>query len=537
MTGDEAPAGVHWSAIREFAFGDIKCIWELSRFSWAFALARAYARTHEERYADAFWALFDDWLEHNPPNRGPNWMCGQEATFRLMAACFARNIFRAAPASTPERAARFRAFVVVSGRRIAANFNYALSQANNHGISEAVGLITAGILVPDHPEAMIWKRRGIRALESQIAALVYADGAFAQHSANYHRVVLHDLFWCIAVLQQTGGEIPSWLNAGALRALEFIAALVNPETGAVPMYGANDGTNALPLADGDYTDFRPLMQAGAALLAGRRWLPRGPWDEAAGWLAGRAVLPADLTPLERTPTRIWPQGGIAQIANGPARLDFRCPARFRHRPSQADLLHVDVEWRGIRITHEAGTYSYNACGPWSSALAQAAVHNSVTINAEEPMRRVSRFLYLPWPSGSVRWNADGFIEATHNGWRRLAARHTRSVQPAGPGQFIVRDQLACAVRRRIRLHWLLADLPHTFEPAASRLVLDTAAGKYVVSWSTPEPTAASLVRADPASDRGWWSPRYFQALPALSLAIEFDVIGDAVAATRFSPEP
>jgi hypothetical protein len=36
-----APADKHWSDISDFAHGDIKNIWELSRWPWAFPLARA----------------------------------------------------------------------------------------------------------------------------------------------------------------------------------------------------------------------------------------------------------------------------------------------------------------------------------------------------------------------------------------------------------------------------------------------------------------------------------------------------------------
>src|SRR6185312_2792000 len=101
---------------------------------WAFALTRAFARTGEAKYAEVFWRLFADWCTRNPPNRGPNWMCGQESTFRLMAVVFAAEGLGVPPAQR-EQLARF---VVATGRRIAANLDYALSQKNNHGVSECV---------------------------------------------------------------------------------------------------------------------------------------------------------------------------------------------------------------------------------------------------------------------------------------------------------------------------------------------------------------------------------------------------------------
>jgi hypothetical protein len=519
----------------DFDFGDIKCVWELSRFAWAFPLARAYKRTGENCYAEGFWSLFEDWLRRNLPNRGPNWMCGQEATFRLMAATFARQVCRPAPATTAERVARFQEFVRVTGRRIAANIDYALSQSNNHGVSECIGLLTAALLVPTREESAGWLALGLRRLEGQLGDLVYADGGFAQHSANYHRVLLHDLLWCLAVLRAAHKPTPGWLDDAAKRALGLIASLMNPSTGRVPLWGANDGALVLPLADADFLDFRPLVQAAAAVIHGQRWLPLGPWDEAALWLGGCGSLPETITPVRWMPTGLWRQAGLAQIGGRESRIVFRCPTAFRHRPSQADLLHVDVEWRGQAIALDAGTYSYNTGGRWVGALSGAAVHNTITIDGQEPMQKPSRFLYLPWPRGSVRIDPAGGFEATHNGWNRLAAQHIRKIRSPEAECFLVEDWIICAGCRRVRLHWLLADLPHQLDPSNSRLILDAPPGKYVISWEVPAPAVVSLIRADGASDRGWWSPHYLQALPALSLAIEFEVRHEVLVKTTFGP--
>ena len=51
----------HWSEISDFSHGDIKCIWELSRFGWVFPLLRTYQATKSKIYADTFWQLVEDW--------------------------------------------------------------------------------------------------------------------------------------------------------------------------------------------------------------------------------------------------------------------------------------------------------------------------------------------------------------------------------------------------------------------------------------------------------------------------------------------
>src|SRR5579872_3977885 len=61
LTGQVAPADRHWNDTDELAYGDVKGIWEASRFGFAFDLVRAYWRTGDERYPEAFWALAEDW--------------------------------------------------------------------------------------------------------------------------------------------------------------------------------------------------------------------------------------------------------------------------------------------------------------------------------------------------------------------------------------------------------------------------------------------------------------------------------------------
>ncbi len=160
LTGQQAPADGHWSRLSEFGSGDIKLVWELSRFGFVFPLVRAYWRTGDESLAECFWRLVEDWRTHNLPQAGVNWKCGQEASFRVMAWCFGLYGFWEAAASSPTRVSRLAQMVAVTGRRIASNLRYALSQLNNHGISEAAGLWTLGTLFPEFRLAAGWRKSG-----------------------------------------------------------------------------------------------------------------------------------------------------------------------------------------------------------------------------------------------------------------------------------------------------------------------------------------------------------------------------------------
>ena len=99
-----------------------------------------------------------------PPFRGIQWSCGQETSIRALSCLWAeRGVFADAQASTAERRRRLADLFGWSGERVADAIEYAISQRNNHGISEAVGLIALGERLSDsHPDADRWLRDGAR---------------------------------------------------------------------------------------------------------------------------------------------------------------------------------------------------------------------------------------------------------------------------------------------------------------------------------------------------------------------------------------
>ncbi|MCP4589538.1 MAG: hypothetical protein GY842_02215, partial [bacterium] len=130
FTGAQHEVDTHWVDYTTFSasMGDIKDVWESSRFACAFWLGRAYALTGDEKYAEAFWGHFESWCAQNPPNRGPNWKCGQETALRSMAWCFALYAMWGADASTPERVTALVTVLAFQGERIVRNIGYAVSQ-------------------------------------------------------------------------------------------------------------------------------------------------------------------------------------------------------------------------------------------------------------------------------------------------------------------------------------------------------------------------------------------------------------------------
>ena len=166
--------------------GDVKDLWEPARFGWVYDLVRGWVLSEDDRYAQAFHRYFQDWLRNSPPYYGPHWSCGQEVAIRAVALLYAEANLGSAPSSNEANLARVAEILAASGERIADAIGYALSQRNNHAISEATGLVLLGVrFAGSHPDAPDWLERGHRLLELLVGEQFARDGWYAQHSFTY----------------------------------------------------------------------------------------------------------------------------------------------------------------------------------------------------------------------------------------------------------------------------------------------------------------------------------------------------------------
>jgi len=179
----EAPLK-HWTHYgATFAGADIKLTWEPARFTWVYPLIQAYTLTGDDRYPEAFWQHFGEFVKFNPVNLGPNWASAQEAALRVLALLFALNAFRSSATSTDQRKASIASHVFQCGKRILTTLDYARAQNNNHLLSESIGLILAGTFLADMtPLARNWLKKGFSAFEKGIQAQLETEGTYSQHS-------------------------------------------------------------------------------------------------------------------------------------------------------------------------------------------------------------------------------------------------------------------------------------------------------------------------------------------------------------------
>jgi hypothetical protein len=396
----------HWSELHSFGGadqGDVKWIWEPSRFDWVYQLGRGWAAAATDKeanqIAEVFWGLLVDWRAHNPPNQGINWVCGQECAFRLLALVWAASTLGQAPSSTPERMALLWGTVEALAHRIDQAMAYALSQNNNHGLSEAAALLLAGTALPGHPLAGQWCAKGLRNFLTEMDRQFETDGGYAQHSMNYMRVALRDAFVVVTALSFDEDGVPPRMRDRILASAELLFQVQDPDHGQVPNYGPNDGANILSLSSCPYEDYRPLLQLLSWQLDRRRIFEAGPWDEELAWHFDPPQNPIVIEPRRRRSFG-REESGYFGIRGERSFAMIRCHS-FVNRPGDADMLHLDLWMDGINVLPDRGSYSYNDPKDWGQALRGTASHNTVTVDAKNQMTVGSRFLWLNWTQSQL----------------------------------------------------------------------------------------------------------------------------------------
>ena len=542
----------HWSLYKEKSAEDIKFIWEPARFGWAFTLGRAYLLTSDERYPESFYNFMETFLDSNPTNAGPNWISGQEVALRIFSFVYAWQIFSNSPASTSSRILRLKEAIAAHARRIPPTLCYARAQNNNHLLTEAAGLFTAGVYLTEIPEAASWRKLGWRWFNWAVQNQIADDGIYIQHSTNYHRLMLQTALWVQVAAKKQEVEFPPRTKELLGAATNWLMGQFDPISGCVPNLGHNDGAYILPLVSCAFSDYRPVIQAAASAFLGKSCLPAGTWDELGLWLGLYNPKDGD-TKRQPTTDQQEPSLKPGLLGNNPSRLgnantwaSLRS-VNFNDRPAHADQLHVELWWQGFNIAKDAGTYRYTATAPWQNVLMATIVHNTVQVDGQDQMRRAGRFLWLDWAQAQrlPEIENDHTRAAEQNGYQSLGLTHQRTLIWVEQNEWRIRDRLIQiqpgASTHKAVISWLLPDWPWriTEDDSSTILILQTPDSQELSIQINLEKTAQihpaninsiHLIRAgqviygnaDHVATLGWVSPTYNVKIPALSYQLEFE---------------
>ncbi len=538
FTGGSSARDWVWSDLSFFdeALGDARVMWEPSRAAWAYDLARAASRDGDQTHAAEFWRWVDSWMDDNQPFDGCQWMCGQESAVRLTAILFGFWAFEGE--AEPHRWGHIAKLAWATGYRIEHHIDYAISQRNNHALSEAYGLMLIGYLFPEFQAASHWREMGRRVMSQQLREQIYDDGSYIQHSFNYHRVMLHVSLMALRIAEIADEPFERDIYNLLDNAKTFLHAHVDEQAGRTPNYGNNDGALVLPLSECDFTDYRPVLQAVHFLVHRERLLPSGMWDEDVCWLFGddaEKAITGEAPASVPATSSAFEVGGYYTLRDKSSWAMMRCH-EYRDRPAHNDQLHLDLWWQGINVLQDAGTYLYFAAGKQEveSYFKSTRAHNTVEIDRAEPTEFVSRFLMLPWLKGKMKhyhsggdgpaWMVGERYDYDRKSWMVM---HRRCAICLTDNLWLIVDDLFGAGDHQATLRWHLTDWPWALDAEAGRAIAKTPHGdvSIAVSSNSAETISHNLINGGDKSGEvmGLVSPYYNAKLttPTLEVACAF----------------
>lgn len=393
---------MHWTKlpIYDKAVGDIKYVWEKSKFSYLLYVLRNDLHNDQDNSSFIF-SEIERWIDQNKPNTGAQYICSQEMGIRLINWCFALFFYKNSSFLTQALLDKILTSIDVQVQHIYHNIAFSrIAVRNNHAVTETLSLYLISLYFPFLPNSAKYKKAGKLWFEEEIIYQLFEDGTDSQYSFNYHRVKVQLLSLAISSAKVNNETFDQRVYQRAETSLKFLYnQIINFESGNVPNIGANDGSIYFKLNSCDYNNYLPQLNALAALLD-IELSEKGTDTEVLNdeiWFTQKIKNKKKSSKLVvRQGIQHYPNGGYVQIRDKSSVTLMKTP-ELSFRANQNDLLHLDISVKGINIFRDSGSYLYNTTEENSMYFNGVKGHNTVAVNGNNHMSKGPRFTWLYKP--------------------------------------------------------------------------------------------------------------------------------------------
>ncbi len=459
LSGQEWPLDYHVEVELAREGADARVLWELNRLAHFVWLGRAYVVTSDEHLAEEFFAQLETWRTQNPAGRGPNWACAMEVALRAVNLLTAFQLFRHSPRLDENRLLQLLATFEQHGAHIRRNLEFSYIVTSNHYLSDVVGLLWLGMMLPELEAAREWREFGRRELLREMDKQVLADGADSEASTGYHRLVLELFLYSFMLCRANDFAIPEkyWRKLHAM--LGYLRAYMRPD-GHAPLIGDTDSGQLMPLVKRAADEHAYVLALGAAVFKELRF--KLSVSEAAPeellWMLGADGLHdyENLPPSEKASSQAFADAGTYIMREDDLYLLFNasdCGLDGRGSHGHNDVLSIEVSACGASFITDPGTYFYRGNLQERHLFRSTAYHSTVEVDGVEQNDIIDS---IPFIIGNearprvLRWETNAerdLIIAEHQGYARLAqpVTHQRTVEFNKRERFwLIEDQLAGA---------------------------------------------------------------------------------------------
>jgi heparinase II/III-like protein len=337
----------------------------LHRHAWWALWGAAFQISGDEKYALAFVAQLNHWIDKNPmPHRKSEHI----ESWRLMETGLRMRVswipsfaaFSKAVAFDDRSKMKMLRSIYDHGQ-----FLYHFHTNRNHLVRESNGLLATGLCFPEFLESTEWVEEGLRRLDAELRAQLNPDGSHIEMSVGYQWLTIDEFEVTRALLKKHDRNLPvADIDESLLQMYEFLAAVIRPDRSFPQL---NDGfilwdSERLAAAARDFgrEDLEYIASGGqsgvTSPFCSRSFANAGLHVMRSGWASESCYLIFDTGPY-----------------GGPH--------------GHEDKLSFEVFANGAPFIVDSGSYTYESSDPFRKYFVGSQGHNTVLVDGGSQVRR------------------------------------------------------------------------------------------------------------------------------------------------------
>jgi hypothetical protein len=384
--------------------GDVRVVWEASRLQQLIGLAYIAKNDKENthRALKSYLIQFNSWFDNNPVYYGPHYISVMECALRIISICFASAVIE--DEISDDSYWIKQSNVVTSHAEIILERLSLYSSSGNHTLTEASGLIFAGVLYSKHPRASTWLDIGQKLFCKEFMRQTNSDGSGIEQTSWYLKFI-YDL--AVITLPLIDSENSELLQARVDKVEQFLA---------------------------DISCDNKIISFG---------------DSDDGYAVSRYLNFITKTPQKLEGYTYFKDSGLIKVKHKDTLVFFDCGnlgmgPGYGH--GHADALSVDFYYKDVSILSDTGTGTYNSDEKIRTYFRSTQAHNTVVINKEDQSIQTSKFMWKSDISSELikaETVTEGtYVLAKHSGYEeRFDCIHYRGIFISISGVFFVWDYI------------------------------------------------------------------------------------------------
>lgn len=508
-------------------------IWFLTRHYHLIDLAKAYAVTEDEKYAEEIISQLNSFKKECAYPFGLPWTTAMEVAMRLLVWCHVYRLmaFRLPKCFTEAFALSF--LTVVKQHYEHVKFNRSrFSSANNHALAEFTALLTAQKTFPTlfANEKENWEEELVKEAEAQFSK----KGVNLEAAYSYHAFSLELLCAAACVSPEFLAKVKDTLNAAGL-----FMARANGMMKLCGEYGDSDEAAATGLIVRNGSYYENVTKLALALSSDSA-SESEEIEEDYQWYVMKsapAVTTEDRDHYSKDVGMFWKgktgDGTEVEFFFLTDPLGYGSLAAHGH----ADALSFTMSVNGVPVFIDPGTGNYHQNRKWREYFRSTAAHNTMTAENESQSRSLGPFM---WKNKyrveieSDKMTETGFdLSARHYGYkRRFGLTHRRTlVFETEEGKLTLKDETLGCDGVTARQYFHLSKQCEAIQKNAKEILIK--GPSFEISVEFFDVRSVRLIVGDENMPLGFFSAHLGKREPCSVLVTETNCIGQDALISSF----